>query len=659
MTTQYRRLSIMLCALGVGWIYLMAFLQGGLDKVGSISIIVLGSAAFIGGFVLLKRLGKNEPILMAYLIVFVVGAAVLLNTGFFNSFAQMLWDIGGLFLGALFAVILDWFLKFHPRYVSVNDQHFFDGSPSRIGFAFLVQALMFWVGISIVAVVRPPIPAPNPDRFSEVTAVLEVPEEVATALEQTSIGIALSGGGYRAAIYHTGTLHALEQLGIKAKVLSTVSGGSIIGAYYAQGGDPLAFKQEAAAGRFNYYREFSLLHNMVRLVCPMRLPILDVEVLPFCRFSRGDLQVSLLDRVIFNGDEHRVYSKAAPRLIINTVDTTYGLLLGFTADGLLLQAPDGSSEFYTGEAYQPSQRFSLAERVAISGAFPGAFPSVEFDVRVDPLGATGDGTRRLHLVDGGVADNTGLEMLVTARHCADPQTRYCSPSESIDPDYATDLMLVSDASAIFGIEPDLNGVAGLSRAFDISGARAKRFEPDLSGATQASYSAQNHYLSPIQLFRLYRDAHGDAPGGPRQTSVQVLPRKHQPDFIVKAMVELLPRHRFPDVRARFDSMVAGAPAADDPSFKEWSKITGRATKNEIDQCKSDTNPRPEVPVFCETALVIYTLETELRRLLNVFRNASTLDDQLGRDVVNDLNVLGQMIVFIEWRELTRALKSQE
>ena len=47
------------------------------------------------------------------------------------------------------------------------------------------------------------------------------------------IGLALSGGGFRASFYHLGTIRYLEEAGImsKVEVMSTVSGGSIIGAY--------------------------------------------------------------------------------------------------------------------------------------------------------------------------------------------------------------------------------------------------------------------------------------------------------------------------------------------------------------------------------------------------------------------------------------------
>lgn len=49
------------------------------------------------------------------------------------------------------------------------------------------------------------------------------------------IGLALSGGGYRAAAFHVGTLKALNKLGLlkDIDVISSVSGGSITAAYYA------------------------------------------------------------------------------------------------------------------------------------------------------------------------------------------------------------------------------------------------------------------------------------------------------------------------------------------------------------------------------------------------------------------------------------------
>src|SRR5678815_3045645 len=47
-------------------------------------------------------------------------------------------------------------------------------------------------------------------------------------------GLSLSGGGYRATAFHLGTLRKFHSLGILSdiNVISTISGGSITGAYY-------------------------------------------------------------------------------------------------------------------------------------------------------------------------------------------------------------------------------------------------------------------------------------------------------------------------------------------------------------------------------------------------------------------------------------------
>ncbi len=54
------------------------------------------------------------------------------------------------------------------------------------------------------------------------------------------IALALFGGGARAMAFHLGCLRALHELGIlgRVRILSTVSGGSVIGALYASSDDP-------------------------------------------------------------------------------------------------------------------------------------------------------------------------------------------------------------------------------------------------------------------------------------------------------------------------------------------------------------------------------------------------------------------------------------
>jgi Patatin-like phospholipase len=52
--------------------------------------------------------------------------------------------------------------------------------------------------------------------------------------QQLSIGITLSGGGYRAAAFHLGTMAYLDRIGLlpRVRLLSTVSGGTFTGAKY-------------------------------------------------------------------------------------------------------------------------------------------------------------------------------------------------------------------------------------------------------------------------------------------------------------------------------------------------------------------------------------------------------------------------------------------
>ena len=65
------------------------------------------------------------------------------------------------------------------------------------------------------------------------------------------LALCLSGGGYRAALFHLGTLRRLNELGAIGKIdaVSSVSGGSIFAAHLAM--CLAAGKLNAAAGRFD------------------------------------------------------------------------------------------------------------------------------------------------------------------------------------------------------------------------------------------------------------------------------------------------------------------------------------------------------------------------------------------------------------------------
>src|SRR5919198_2487927 len=58
--------------------------------------------------------------------------------------------------------------------------------------------------------------------------------EPALSCYRGKVGLALSGGGFRASLFHLGVLSRLAEMDVlrSVEVLSTVSGGSIVGAHY-------------------------------------------------------------------------------------------------------------------------------------------------------------------------------------------------------------------------------------------------------------------------------------------------------------------------------------------------------------------------------------------------------------------------------------------
>ena len=107
------------------------------------------------------------------------------------------------------------------------------------------------------------------------------PPAMAAAHAPLRIGLAMSGGGYRAALVHAGVVDALGSLGIPVTHISAVSGGAIIGSYLAVGGSPRAFLDAMIEGRFRMTRDLLAAPNLLRLPSPTVVPQLDVDLWPF------------------------------------------------------------------------------------------------------------------------------------------------------------------------------------------------------------------------------------------------------------------------------------------------------------------------------------------------------------------------------------------
>ena len=257
-------------------------------------------------------------------------------------------------------------------------------------------------------------------------------------MSEEKIGLALSGGGSRAIAFHLGCLRALDELGIleRVKVISTVSGGSVIGALLAANSDPFpAFEERVRRHLSSGFvrptigkafttteglRAFfcasiliptNTIINLIAFVASCLLILAPpgqrakwrVEKLhsPIRRFaSRTTILERVFDDAVFGGARLRDLPADGPLLVVNASDLRTGSAFYFT------QKQSGSWRY--GEL--ANQDITLAHAVTASAAFPAFLPALD---EVLPFNKA-DGTRReerVTLTDGGVYDNLGLAPL--------------------------------------------------------------------------------------------------------------------------------------------------------------------------------------------------------------------------------------------------------
>ena len=213
--------------------------------------------------------------------------------------------------------------------------------------------------------------------------------------EVKRIGLALSGGGFRAAAFHVGVLRKLRDLGLLKHVdlLSCVSGGSIVGAYLA-----LHWGKPDAIDQIDTY-----LATRSIAVGSVIGGLLD----PFA--TRLDKLADTYDRDLYHGATLAAL-RHGPRLYLNTTNLATGNACYFVAGA------DGAEDIVDHELGTANGTgFALSRAVAASSAFPPVFP---------PLRLDGDGFSRqkldyVTLTDGGVYDNLGINPTLRAANRLD------------------------------------------------------------------------------------------------------------------------------------------------------------------------------------------------------------------------------------------------
>ena len=227
------------------------------------------------------------------------------------------------------------------------------------------------------------------------------------------LGLALSGGGFRATLYHLGVVRCLRDAGVLPKIthITTVSGGSILGAHLVLNWDRYCGTPEQfddAAAEIIRFVQLDVRNRIVRRFPFAALANKARSMLmlgPRRQWTRAGLLERYYERFLY-GDTRLSQLPDHPKLHILSTNLSEGCLCSFNQNGLLAQRRvagrrDHFERMQVGLATVPMA-------VAASSCFPGFFPPLEltgWDVGAD----VGEFTRQA-FTDGGVYDNLGLRM---------------------------------------------------------------------------------------------------------------------------------------------------------------------------------------------------------------------------------------------------------
>lgn len=303
-------------------------------------------------------------------------------------------------------------------------------------------------------------------------------------IQGKKVGLALSGGGYRAAAYHLGTLRKLNELGIldKVDIISAVSGGSIIAAAYAlHNGDFASFEKDFSAKlkasvikgvvrssrflrvsgilllffgliialSFTKYGWLSFLMLIILLIILVKYQF---KLLPISKINE-----QVYDELFFKGATLNQLT-TAPIIAINSTNLDTGRAFTFShckmSDSTYAFSENGRPKV----KFKPS-KFPVSRAVAASTCVPFAFTPITINKEYYKDAST-YGSVKPMLIDGGVYDNQGVHKLT-------------QPGSS----YECDIIIVSDAgNTLPGISQFQNTIGLLVRTSDIFMSRIKNFQ---------------------------------------------------------------------------------------------------------------------------------------------------------------------------------------
>ena len=235
------------------------------------------------------------------------------------------------------------------------------------------------------------------------TELSELEDDVPAASED-GVALSLSGGGYRAMVFHVGALWRLNEVGLLGKLtrISSVSGGSITAGALALAWKNLNFQNGIA----------KLFGDFVAQIRKMADTNVDVGAVIGGILLPGtisDRVAEAYDEVLFKGatlqDLPDDTGRKAPRFVINATNVQTAALWRFSRPFM--------GDYRVGLIHNPDVKLSSA--VAASSAFPPILSPATLRLTQKVVATEGADlnqapyTQVAILSDGGVYDNLGLE----------------------------------------------------------------------------------------------------------------------------------------------------------------------------------------------------------------------------------------------------------
>jgi len=220
-----------------------------------------------------------------------------------------------------------------------------------------------------------------------------------------AVALCMSGGGYRAMLFHLGGLWRLNELAWLPKLtrVSSVSGGSITAGQLGARWSRLAFDTTGVAQRFS-----AEVVEPIRALASTTIDVPSVLAGILKPDSISDEVAKAYDTHLYKGATLQSLPDdgAGPRFVINATNVQSGALWRFSKPYM--------RDYRVGEVRSP--RVSLAVAVAASSAFPPLLSPARLSLE-EAIYTPGSGldlqrppfTTDVMLTDGGVYDNLGLE----------------------------------------------------------------------------------------------------------------------------------------------------------------------------------------------------------------------------------------------------------